>query len=269
MSERIPVYFGFRDYLWDVLPESREHILSEELSEVESSGDTRVLTAYRFMSNAFFRPVLLAAAESGDIELARRCIALVEDMLAGRDADLVDLVRIRVLSKTGESAALGDLYRAYAGPLTREELAVSHADPTYLPPGDPNGSPAWVGDGRPDAAAWAVRSWLWERVPGTRSHVLIAERAEVRATMSLVAMTPGRYLSEAFLRGLLPEAGEAAAELGDPEPSEESAAAVEAMLADPLMAALLRPHLGEVVAEAARNPLLRAHAGPGLGSLLS
>ncbi len=188
-------------------------------------------------------------------------------MLAGGDANLIDLVQIRVIDKT--SGEPGDLFRAYAGPLTRERLAESNADLTYLPPGEPPLVEPPVADGRPDGAVQAVRSWLWERVPASSVCLLAAERAEVRVTMSLVAMTPERYVTEAIVCGMLPEAVEWAVGNGDPEPTEHTAAGLELMLADPPMAVLVRPHAAEIAAEAARNPLLRAYAGPRLGSLLS
>lgn len=256
---------GFRDYLWDALPEARVHILTEELHEAERSGDGP--DAYRLMSTAF-RPVLGGAAERGDLELTRRCIALVERMLASGDPNLADLVRIRVIDRVGLVPELAALYRSYAGPLTREELAAGQADPTYRLPGDPPAAVPPVADGRPDGAARAVRSWLWERVPASRTYLLEAERAEVRATMSLTAMTPQRYVAEAVVRGMVADAVEWAAGNGDPAPSEKAAAALELMLADPAMASLLRPHAAGIAAEVGRNPLLRAYAGPRLGALL-
>ncbi|MDI6097165.1 hypothetical protein QLQ12_00895 [Actinoplanes sp. NEAU-A12] len=54
-----------------------------------------------------------------------------------------------------------------------------------------------------------MRSSLWERVPSSRPFLITAELAEVRAVMSLAAMTPDRYITEAFLHGMLPGALEA------------------------------------------------------------
>jgi hypothetical protein len=81
-------------------------------------------------------------------------------------------------------------------------------------------------------------------------------------------MTPERYVAEAVVGEMLQEALWYALGNGDPEPTERVAAALELMLADPDMAALVRPHAAELAAEADRNPLLRGHAGPRLGELL-
>lgn len=130
-------------------------------------------------------------------------------MLASGDDNLAAAVQIRVLDKDGLTAELPGLYRAYAGPLTRAGLGYRGADLTYLPP-DWVSLPAGeaVADGRPDAVAQAVRSWLWERAPVSRPFLLAAELEEVRATMSLAAVTPDRYFVGTVLRGMLTDAEE-------------------------------------------------------------
>lgn len=227
--------------MWDVLAEAREHILHEELYEVFSSGDTKALDAYRYMSQAFFRPVLAEAAERGAVDLVRRCVELVERMLASGDDTLIDVVRIRVIDKVGQVPALGPLLRRYAGPLTREALAMAYADATYLPPGDPFPVRPPVDDGRPPADARRVRAWLWDNVARSRSYLLTAERAAARATMSLRAMTAGRYLTEA-LAPMVAEAREDTERQNDPEPVREARAGLARIRADPVMGPLLREY---------------------------
>ncbi|SFF39245.1 hypothetical protein SAMN05421541_109493 [Actinoplanes philippinensis] len=260
---RSPTYLGFRDYLWDVLPEAREHILTEELYQVGDGGEID-LTAYRYMSNAF-RQVMEDAAGNGDRDLVRRCIALIETMLASGDRNLVDVVQIRVIEKTGHTPGLTDLVRAYAGPLTWPRMANTEGLPGPAAPGP---AEAPVADGRPGPEAAAVRSWLWERVPSVRYFVILTEREETRATMSLSAMTAQRYVAEAIVREMGQDALEHALGSGDPRPTEQFAATLELLLAEPGLVALVRSQAAEIVAAADRNPLLREHAAPGLQKLL-
>jgi hypothetical protein len=253
VSERLPTYVGFRDFLWDVLPEAREHILDEESHWTDEGAGT-----YTLMS--VFRRVLDEAAKCGDIALVRRCLALLERMIVDGDDNLQDPVQIRVLDKDGLTTELPHLYRAFAGPLTRRGLGYRDADLTYLPPDWPLPEPP-VADGRPDAAAQAARSWLWKRVPASRYYLIMAELAEVRPTMSLAAMTPDRYFAAA-LHGMLADATETAA-LGNPRPVDEVMAMLESMLADPATAPLVHRRTGEITG----NLTLRVYAGVQLGAL--
>lgn len=259
----------FRDYLWDVLPEAREHILYEEMTEVASTGDVPPLAVYRHLSNAFFWPVLSGAVERGDTALVRRCLAVLEGMLTSEDEVLVEAVIIRVIAKAGNISGLEELLRRYAGPETRRRMAIQRQDDSWREPGVPAEPHQPVDDGRPPAEAWAVRGRLWDRTPVTREHLLRAELAEVRATGSLRAMTADRYVAEAVVRGLLIEASETTAERGDASFVEEAAAALELMLAHPELARLVRGHAAEIAAHAVHDPFLRAHAGPLLGELLA
>jgi hypothetical protein len=231
VSERIPGWYNFREFLWDVLPEAREGILFEEMGEASSYGEID-LTAYRYMSE--FRQVLSEAAERGDVPLVRRCIAIVEQMLAGDD-DLLDApLQIRVFEKDGLVPGFEDLFRAYAGPLTRARLGLGAAPPM------PEPLPA-VGDGRPDTAALAVRDWMWDRITVSRYFLLKAEYDEIRATMSLAAMTPRRYFTEAYVQGVLDEAAEWT-RIGNPEPAEHAAAGLRSMLDHPVLAGFAGPY---------------------------
>jgi hypothetical protein len=269
-----PVYFGFREYLWAVLPESRAHILSEELSEILWAGSADSLSAYRFMSGAFFRPVLVPAARTGDLQLARRCIALIEEMLASGDQNLIGTVRIRVILKAYQAPEVGVLLRRFAGPLTRADLAAWNEDATFLRPGAALPPPAAVttDDGRPDARTWAVRSWFFDTVPALREHLLRTELAEVRATRTLAAMTADRYFSEAFVGGLLPAAAETAVEEGDTSLIDAAATGLELALVcdgDIPVAQLVRDHAAELTADDALTLFLRVYAGPRFGELLA
>ncbi|GIF01669.1 DUF7674 family protein [Paractinoplanes rishiriensis] len=234
-------YSGFRDDLWDVLPESREHILIQELYEACRAQDTTDLSAYTLLSEAFFHPVLVEAAEQGNVALARRCIELIEQLLASGDELLTGAARIRVVDKVGHSPALGPLLRRYAGPLTRDELATVYADATFLPPGDPFLPPAEVDDGRPPANALFVRDWLWVNVPMSREHVVHAELSEAKATMSLRAMTPDRYFIES-VAPMLSDARLDAEQQHDPSILDEARGALALMRADADMAPLVKRH---------------------------
>jgi hypothetical protein len=225
VTERIPDWYNFREFLWDVLPEAREGILFEEMGEVSSYGEID-LSAYRYMSE--FRQVLSGAAERGDVPLVRRCIDIVERMLAGGDDLLDDPLQIRVFDKDGLVPGFADLFRAYAGPLTRARLGLGAAPPM------PEPLPA-VGDGRADASALAVRDWMWDRVPVSRYFLLKAEYDEVRAAMSLGAMTPRRYFFEAYVQGVLDDAAEWARN-GNPEPAGHAAAGLRSMAGHPVLA---------------------------------
>lgn len=267
MTERAPTFPGFRDYLWDVLPESREHILYEEWMEAQRDDpDWADSRSYWNMSHAFVHPVLAEGAQRWDVELIRRCVALVERMLAAGDRDLNDLIQIRVIEKTGHYPGLTELFRYFAGPLTWERMVYTEglAVPVPVPvPEEP------VGDGRPDAATEAFRARLWERIPGCREFLLEAEYNEARTTMSLAAMTPGRYVTEAIVRLMVPRAETYGLYSNpDPEMTEKTAAGLELLLEDPDTAALLHPHRAEIAAAARTNLFLRAYAGPHLGKLL-
>jgi hypothetical protein len=264
MSERYPSYLGFRDYLWDVLPEAREHILTEELYEVGDRGEID-LSAYRYMSGAF-RKVIEDAAGNGDLALVRRCVALIERMLTSGDRQLADVVQIRVIEKTGHTPGLTELVRMYAGPLTWSRMAYTEGLPAPVVPAQ---AEVPVADGRPGPEAAAVRCWLWERVPAARYFVVLVDQSEARATMSLSAMTPERYVSDVIVREMCEEAQAYALGNGNPEPTEQITAALELMLAEPGMALLLHPLAVDIAARADRNPLLRAHAGPRLQKLLN
>ncbi|MDR6322033.1 DUF7674 family protein [Actinoplanes couchii] len=265
MSKRSPTYAGFRDYLWDLLPEAREQILFEELGEVGCHGDTDDLTAYRFMSMAFL-DALAEAVERGDTALVCRGVAMVEEMLAAGDRDLDDVVQIRVLEKTGHTPGLTELFREYAGPITWRRMVYTEGLP---PPERPATFGEPVPDGRPGPEASAVRDWLWKHVPLSRYPLLVVELDEVRRTMSLAAMTPERYIAEAVVSGMLRDnLNEFVPGHPDPELTEAAAAELELMVADPGMAALLRPHTATLTAEADRNPLLHSYAGPLLRAFL-
>ncbi|GAA4946527.1 DUF7674 family protein [Actinoplanes utahensis] len=260
-------YFGFREFLWDVLPEAREHILTAELYECGGRAeDGEVSGTYRLMSFAF-QQVLNDAAERGDIPLARRCIDLLEQMLVHGDQDLSDAAYIRMIERY-RSDAVTDLYGIYAGPVTREMLADISRDPMYRTAGEPPLPPVPVTDGRPDANAWEMRTWLWDRMPAARGSILIAERAEVQATMSLAAMTPERYVSEGIVHGMLPDLESYSYDHTDQEMVEQATDGLESMLADPVVAALLRAHTAEIIAEFGRNEHLRRYAGPRLRDLV-
>ncbi|WP_444978846.1 DUF7674 family protein [Actinoplanes couchii] len=216
-----------------MLPEARDLILQEE--------DGEYVGTYTYMS--VFRHVLDDAARRGDLVLVRRCLTILELLIADGDHMVQSAAQIRVLDKDGLTTELPFFYRAYAGPLTRRGLGYRDEDLTYLPPDWPV-TLRPVPDGRPDVTAQVARAWLCEWSAEARAWIIDAERAELGPDLSLAGMTADRYFAAA-LHGLLDHATERAA-AGDPDPVDDVMALLTAMVADPGLAGLVHDRRDEL-----------------------
>lgn len=118
-----------RQVLWDVLPESREKILSLEQKELEifgpeSDGQASEVGAYTLASVAFVGAVLrpLLTEAHPDEEVARRCADAIECLLGSDRPGVREMVSIRITDYLLGYVEPWLVFKKYAGPLLRSEV---------------------------------------------------------------------------------------------------------------------------------------------------
>jgi len=127
-----PSYWTVRDDLWERLPESHPFISKLEDTERKAGRSTHGISPYTHISDVLMWSILVPAADAGDVALAERVFAVIEDFLGAGDPALTECVQIRVVARIGQSPALTDMARAYAGRHLREAMRQLTEDDSWL-----------------------------------------------------------------------------------------------------------------------------------------
>lgn len=114
-------FAGFRHYLRARSPEVEALFEEVERGEREAALDAGISVeevdtgTYGIMSDVFWWGVFHPALERGDVRLLRDCYAIVEEIIRDGDRNLLECLRIRVVSYL-ETAEWSSASFEYGGP---------------------------------------------------------------------------------------------------------------------------------------------------------